>query len=363
MKLRKVSYAVCVLAALALVSCGSTKNVEDTTAVQDSTTATEETSAETEANNEQKVDSSIESENAKSFARVEKARQAAIDAKVQDSYPDGFNEAEKIYNELKKSVDADKKTDRTSECNDLINRYNSLVLAAQAKAYKAQVDEMAFNELDKKAYEAGANALKQYDDLGSGASGADLLAQAKIANESYKALLNKGLIAMAGRERKDALDAKKKADSVKAGVAKKDIYTEAANTFKKGDSDYVTGNTLDAYNKYKASKETFNELYETIYAKRAEAQAKIDAAKKKVAESAEYATEADSIAPVADGTAGIEKEDAVLLEEDKLANPEEAVIDVEEGKTADTAEKTAEAAIAVEGVVNKTVDSAVKGAK
>ena len=171
-------------------------------------------------------------------------------------------------------------------------------------------------------------------------------------------MVNKGLKANAGRERQAALEAKKNADSVKAGVARKEEYTKASEIFKKADSSYVTANLEGAFNGYKTSKEAFTSMYEEIKEKRAAAQALIDAAKQKVADSENYAIEADSIAPLEGETAGIEAEDAVLLEEDNFANPEDAVIDVEEGATAKTAEKVAETAIAVEEAANAAIENA-----
>lgn len=301
--------------------------------------------------------------NAKLLERVEAARNKAIEAEASKAYPELFADAEGKYEPLKNSVATDTATDYTVQLADLAAKYNSLANAAEAKRLKARVDELAFNEMDKSVYGAGEAALSKYEEMGVNGTGADLLAQSAIALESYKALMNKGFVALAGRERQAALDAKKQADSVKAGVAQKEIYKNASETFKAADSSYVTKNIEAAYNGYKSSKETYLNLFETISAKRAAAQAAIDRAKARVAEAESYTTEADSIAPLTEEVAGIEKEDAVLLEKDELANPEDAVINVEEGATAQAAEKAAETAIAVEEAANKAVDSIVNEVK
>ena len=161
---------------------------------------------------------------------------------------------------------------------------------------------------------------------------------------------------MAKTARSDALAAKKNADSVKAGVAKKAEYTDASNTFRKADSDYVTKDLESAYKGYISAKNTFNGLYESIAEKRAAAQAAIERAKQRVAEAESYSTEADAIAPLEGEVAGIEKEDAVLLEEDNFANPDDAVIDVESSDEA-------KAAAALDGAVNSAINSLQGDAK
>ncbi|MDE5797590.1 MAG: hypothetical protein K2H73_00970, partial [Treponemataceae bacterium] len=198
-------------------------------------------------------------------------------------------------------------------------------------------------------------------------TGAAQLVDARAAYESYKLLLNKGFVALAGKERAAALDAKKMADSVKAGVSQKESYGKAADAFKRADSNYVTKSIEAAYEGYKSAKETFSGLYESVSAARAAAQAAIARAKQRAADSASYAADADEIAPISGDVQGIEDENAVLLEEDEWANPDDAVIDVSEGATAQAAESAAAAAIAAEEIFDNAsenlIDSALNGDK
>lgn len=342
-----------VFTALVFIACGSTPEPEPVVPEQK-----EEVVVETPKVEEPKNDFS--ENNKKLFAKTEEMRQKAIDADVKSLYSEGFEKAELIFESLKKDMDVNSVDDKSVEIKDLTNRYESLIAACEAQSLKKRVDGMDFSSLDKAAYEAAEKALAEYAAMGPDANGKDLLVSAVAARDVYKGLINKGFVALAGRERSAALEAKKNADSVKAGVAQKEVYTKASETFKKADSSYVTQNIEAAYEGYKSSKETFTKLYESISEKRAAVQAAIDKAKQKVADSANYATEADSIAPLTEVVAGIESEDAVLLEEDKLANPDDAIINVEEGKDAENAEKVAAAAIAAEKVLNAVTDDAVK---
>jgi len=353
-KLKHVLFGISVCSVFSLAACKSAP-------VEETTEPVVEAPVEAPVETPVVVDpTDFSATNAKLFENVEAARNKAIEAEASKYYPEQWAATEQKYETLKNNVANDKSTDYSSQIIDLTARYNSLANASEAKALKARVDELQFNELDKSVYEAGEQALLNYNGLGASGSGAELLRQSEIALDSYKALMNKGFVALAGRERQAALDAKKQADSVKAGVTQKEVYSQASETFKKADSSYVTKNIEAAYNGYKSSKETYLNLYETIAAKRAAAQAAIDRAKQKVSDAESYAVEGDSIAPLTAEVEGIEKEDAVLLEKDNLANPDDAVINVEEGATAKAAEKAAETAIAVEEAANKAVDTLVE---
>ncbi len=351
MKLKHIFFVTGAVSVLFLASCKSTEEP----AVKDEVPEEKPSAVETPA----EVPADFSDANAKLLEKVEAARNKAAEAEAEKYYPDQFAAADRLYESLKNNVAGDNSRSYAPEAGDLVARYESLANAAQARAMKDKVDEMQFNEVDKIAYKAGEDALNKYNALGPDGNSGDMLAESKVALEAYTAIFNKGFVALAGRERQAALDAKKQADSVKAGVAQKEVYTKASDTFKKADSSYVTKDIVGAYNGYKSSKETYINLYETISAKRAEAQAAIERAKKRVADAESYSIEADSIAPLTEQVNGIENEDAVLLEKDELANPDEAVIHVEEGQTAQEAEKAAEKAIEAENRINSAADAVV----
>ena len=330
MKLKYLGVLFSIFSVFYLIGCGSTPKAEEPAPV--SREAEEPTASE------------------KMLAEVENARKAAIEAGAENNFPQLFADTEKSYKELKAAVEANRDADNSAQLADLVARYKSMEKASKAKAMKAKIEGMDPSTYDKKAYDKGTEALAKYESMDSSTSGAELLAHAELAYGAYNVIVNKGLTAMAGRERKAALEAKKNADSVKAGVAKKTEYKKASDLFKKADSAYVTLNIEGAYEDYKSAKEIFNDLYETVKQNRAAAQAALDRAKQKVAEAASTAAEADKSDPLTTKVAGIESVYSVLLSVEKFANPEDAVIDVESGATAETAKKEAAAAIAVDEV-------------
>lgn len=334
-----ISALLCAMAVFFIISCKSTPKEEPQTETQDVVTDVKEEVAQT-------VDYSAANQSL--WALTEVARQDAIASGAKKYYAEGFEATESIYSTVKNDLESSPSVDHSEKIKDLTSRYKSLSAASQARVLKEKADTLSLSGEDKASYEAGEKALAEYLALGTSASGDALLAKANEALNAYNDVVNKGLKANAARERQASLEAKRKADSVKAGVAKKDEYLKAAETFKKADSSYVTGDIEGAFKGYRSSKEVFVSLFETIQEKRMAAQALIDAAKQRVSNAENYAVEADSIAPLSGEVAGIEKEDAVLLEEDKFENPEKAVIDVEGGVTAKTAEKVAETAISAE---------------
>lgn len=360
MKINKVALLLALSGVFTFVACKSTEVEEPV--VEPPVETVEEVVEETPAVETVVEAADYSAANAKALAAVEAAREKAEAANAKDFYPSEWASAEKAYTQIKKDMADNPAADYSSQLKDLTDRYDALEKASLASAMKKKADDLGFSEYDKESYDKGAAALEKYAALGD-ASGSDHKAQADAAYNSYKELMKKGFVALAGRERQASLEAKKQADSVKAGVAQKDTYAAAADTFKKADSSYVTGNIEGAYEGYKSSKETFLKLYAVISEKRAAAQAAIDRAKQKVQETENYAAEADEIAPLTEKVAGIEDEGAVLLEADQLANPEEAVIDVNAGSTAKAAEKTAEAAIAAEEAAEQAASEAAQTLK
>ncbi len=356
MKKIRIAAILCALTACGFIACKSAPK-EEPAPVEEPVTETPQPQPEPEPEPEPQPEPEPEKAdfseaNKALLEKLEEARNKAVEADAKYYYPKEFAAADESGDKVKKDVEENPNTDYSADINDLIARYEALAKAAEAQRMKKRVDEMAFSEFDQAAYDAGSAAL---DKFGAGGSGAEQLVNASAAYDAYKLLLNKGFIALAGKERNAALEAKKNADSVKAGVSQKETYGQASDSFKKADSSYVTKDIEGAYEGYKFARETYTALFEKVSAARAAAQAAIERAKQRTADSANYASDADEIAPLTAPVKGIEDENAVLLEEDNLANPDDAVINVNEGSTAQAAEKAAAAAIAAEEATNAAI--------
>ena len=356
MKIRYPLIALFALSSIFFASCGSTK-VD---------AATEDNKTEENASDGKKADEGVSEDfsekNQALLAKVEEARKNAIDAGAQTYYPELFKETESKNRDVADSVEKNPNADHSAALNDLIARYESMEYASLAKGLQKKAGEMGGSDLDANLLKKGNDALAKYDDVSANGSGSDMLAQAKAAYDSYSDLLNKGFIALAGKERKAALAAKKDAESVKAQVAKKtkEAYAKASETFKNADKSYSVKKIEPAYEGYKAAKESWAQMYETVKKDREETEARLAEAKKKVEEAARNAENADKESPLTEKVAGIEDEDAVLLEKDKFANPDDAISDVESGTVAEQAEKIADEAISEEEDVKAAEDATFK---
>ena len=311
---------------LTFISCGSTANIEPEAK---KTEAAQEQPAEEKKDEEPITEAQgatdFSKENEELLANAEAARKKAIDAGAEKYFPDVLAKDDTFFSSVKSELKNEPKADHTENLREVISRYNALETACMAKELKGKADELGLSD---------ANAEKVLSDFEASENASEMTENADKALKAYSALLTQHMSKMAKTERNAALEAKKQADSVKAGVAKKEEYKKASDTFKQADSDIVTKNFENAYKGYHSAKVTFTDLYETISAKRAAAQAAIERAKKRVTEAKNYTEEADTIAPLNEEVAGIEKEDTVLLESDNFANPEDSVIDVESSEDA-----------------------------
>ena len=333
-----------VLLTFAFVSCKSTPT-EDTDAVSDSLT---QQLAPGSSSKPEKSDQPAETavagtsdtgaddvaaRNKAMLEKVEKARQAAVDAGAPSVLKDAFSATDELYDGVK--ADAAGGADMSEACADLVARYEALEKAAKAYAAKQKIDEYNLSQYDQKNYARGEAAAQDIKNLyDNNASGKELAAKAEEGNAAFTQVLLTGLKKIAAIARADAVAAKKKADSVFAGVSEKEAYKAAADKIASADSNLVTNNPEGAYKGYLAAAADFTALYEKVARKREEAQRAMEEARNKIKNAAEYAAEADEAAPLGDGQIeGIEDEDAVLLEEETFDDPDKAVIDVDETQT------------------------------
>lgn len=259
------------------------------------------------------------------LAQIDAARNAALEAGADEKCPDLLKQVDDLYESLKGENLKD-------NAEMLMARYNLLANYLKAKDAKDEIDENGFAFYAQKNYDDGLADLEKVSGVLEGADAIDgsVSSAAERAYANFNTVLTVAYKRIAKAERDAAYEAKKLADSVKAGVSQKERYKEAADDFQLGDSLYSMQNPKKALDKYTSAKDKFTSLYNEVSEKRAAAQAAIEEAKKRVAESAEYAEEADNKAPITEAVEGIEDEDTVLLEEDEYEDPAEAEVEIAE---------------------------------
>lgn len=163
-----------------------------------------------------------------------------------------------------------------------------------AIAVKATVDDLAYGPMDAGNYElagqklAAVDALLPTDPKAAGDAAAESLLR-------YRLVLSKGWELTAGQNRSAAERFKVDAEAIKAQVAVKAEYAEAKAVWDAAVAASATGDNESAAPLFEQSEYMFQEVYETAAAKRAAAEAAIQAAGDRNAKSATIAEEGDEI--------------------------------------------------------------------
>ncbi len=260
------------------------------------------------------------------MAQLSNARNAAVEAGAEKIAPEQLKALDELYNKFKDDPSLDDNSLK------LLKGYKLLADYCKAVSAKNEIDEKGYAEYSQADYDKGVECLAAVEAVyeSGDVDNETVFATAAEAYSHFNTVLTVAHKKLAKAERELAYDAKKKADSVKAGVARRDEYKAAADTFQKGDASYSMQNPKRALELYGEAKDSFLDLYEDVAEKRAAAEAAIAAAKQRVAESAKFAEEADVKAPITEPVDGIEDEDAVLLDEDEYEDPETAEADIAE---------------------------------
>ncbi len=261
---------------------------------------------------------------------IANARQLAIDSGAEQNAVNLLDSVDEKYTLVK--ADAEQGKDIVDAGTDVANRYLALAAYLKARDARIKLEETELTSLASDLYNQGCAAMSDTETLFNNpeSTGAQQLEKATEASTCLNSALILVYKTVAKNERLNALDAKKKADSVKAGVTEKTAYGDAVAAFKKGDSLFSMQDPVNAYDNYKSAYETFSNIFVTVSEKRAAAEKAIEEAKKSVEESAVLAANADVRVPLTEPTEGIEAEDAVLLEEDNYADPSSVEVELSE---------------------------------
>ena len=306
---------------LFFISCGSKPAAEDETPEAPEVTEAVEDLSENIADEGLSEAAKL----AQLMEQINDARQAAIDAGADKNCPDQMSKLDYLLAGLKDSDNPD------AAAKSIIDRYNLLANYSTAVETKKEIDENGYDSYAKNDYNRGVGNLEKVEaafNSNSDDFDKSVFVNAENAVKDFNTVINVAYKKIAKEERENAMEAKRNADSVKAGVARKAEYKEATDLITSGDSLYAMQNAKKAAEKYKDATGKLTYLYKDVSEKRAAAQAAIEEAKKRVAESEKFAEEADVKAPITEQVEGIEDEDAVLLEADDYDDPEDAEADI-----------------------------------
>lgn len=334
-----------IFAVLFFISCGSKPAPEEseTEAPVVEETVEPETTVEDETEYTVEPEQMSEEELAALIAKIDEARELAIQAGAEKNAPDLLKAIDEIYSKSKEETLQD-------NADSIILKYSVLANYAKAVNAKIEIDENNLAGFAQKNYDDGVACLQKVEEalLNTDYINANTQKDAESAYSNFNNVITVAYKRMAKDQRNLTYEAKVKADSVKAGVSQKERYKEAADNFKSGDTLYSMQSPKKALEKYTLAMTQFNELFEEVSEKRAAAQAAIEAAKLKVQESSQFAEQADEESPITEKIDGIEDADTVLLEEDEYENPEDAEADISEDIDDGTIEENIQDEVEVE---------------
>lgn len=339
--MKKIALALCATAlAFSLISCGSKPEPEPevepqapvveevkeepvTSEAEPTIVVVEETKTE-----EPEIEEPTVFDNTDALNALDASRAEAINSGAEKYAAEELAGIDALYNELKKR--AENGEDLSKELAELQKAYEIIAVYAKAMELKTKIDDEDLAQYALNVYNDGVKLIDEIDDSEEWTD--NLLAKSQEAYAKFNTVCIQGYKALARQAREDAYEAKRNADGVKAGVARKEKYNEAVENFKLGDSLYAMQSPEKSIEKYELAEEVFIDLYEELYEARAAAMKAIEEAKRKVAESEKLAEQADVENPLSESEDDgmIEDEDTVLLEEDDYEDPEEAEADIPE---------------------------------
>lgn len=314
---------------MCFVSCQSTKVETDSTSldfVDSSASQINEDESTTIEIEEEPIVAEIEEDNSDSVidwaTEASNARDAAISVGA-EALGTPFTDTEEMFHNAMAGNGGD--------LAEITARYKAMESYMKAYSAKIIVDENNLASYSVSDYETAESLMTEiastFEDKSIPA--AVFGEKAEKALVSYNLVIEKAYRQLALSERAEALNAKKLADSIMAGVAAKAEYEIYADAIKNGDALFAVKSRQKSYQSYLYAKEGFINLHGVVSERRSRAQEAMEEARRKVAETAAYAKEADEISPITDeNQEGIEEEDAVLLEGEVYAAPESAVIEI-----------------------------------
>lgn len=238
------------------------------------------------------------SENETLIAEITEARVKAIAAGAELYLPEELVLIDTDSNKTQSMYSEDSEEFNTSAKN-IILLYEALEQSSLASERYERINGFDFATYDQDSYNEGVvAAMKARELLASGASGEEVLESTTLAAQSYLKVLHVAFTQKANEKRKEVVEIKKLADSIKANVAQKEQYENAIVFFTNGNKLLKEGDSEEAYKSFSKSHEDLTIVYNNVLQKREAAQEAIEKAKMRIEQSHTKASDADSVAPI-----------------------------------------------------------------
>ena len=250
---------------------------------------------------------------ARLLEEIAKVRAEAMKVKADTAYPDQFKSADDTAAEAKQGYESNNFAVAQEKAQRAIPQYRTLINQMQIAELKAKIDKNDLSSYDADSY-AKAEALAAQI---PGLYESDPAKAYEISQQAlnyYETVKEAGFASLIDDAKKKADEAREQCDSVKAAAAMKDPYEKTVNRYRA--AGIAAGNKRyeQAYNAYMTAADEFNDIYEKVKIKRAQATDAMERAKARQEASSQLAKDADREAPLPENAEGF-SEEPVDLEE------------------------------------------------
>lgn len=175
-----------------------------------------------------------------------------------------------------------------------ITAYDAVEKRSRAVTVRDKVDSLSFGPMDSGNYELAGQKLELVDGLvpKDPATAQDAAAEALLR---YNLVLSKGWELSAGGKREVANKYKADSEELKAQVAVRQAYAEAADAWRLAEAAYSAGKHEDSAPLFDRAEELFKAVYETTAQKKAAAEAALKDAGAMAEQSAAVAAQGDQM--------------------------------------------------------------------
>lgn len=222
------------------------------------------------------------------------ARERALAASADTLSPGALASADAVVTTADGLLASGDKKGAIAAYSKAITAFDAVEKRSKAVDVRAKVDELGYGPMDAGNYELANQKLAAVDGLMPSDVGAaqDAAAEALLR---YNLVLAKGWELAAGGKREVATKYKSDAEALKAQVAVKVAYAEAADAWRTAEAAYAAGKNEDAVPLFEKAEELFKSVYELTAEKKAAAEAALRDADTMTEQSAAVAAQGDQL--------------------------------------------------------------------
>lgn len=242
-----------------------------------------------------------------------KVRAEAIKAKADKAYSVQFKSADDTAAEAKRDYESNSFEAAQTKAQKAIAQYHTLINQMKINGLKEAIDKNDLSAYDAESYKKAEELSVKIPDLYE-SEPAQAFETSQQALNYYETVKEAGFSTLMNDAKKKADEARERCDSVKGATAMKNPYAKAVNRYRT--AGIATGNKKyeQAYTGYMTAADEFNDIYEKVKVKQAQANEAMERARARQEASSKLAQDADREAPLPENAEGFSEEPVDLDE-------------------------------------------------